>query len=185
MEAQLRQWMQAQGLASWRSLARQSGVSERVLQRLRQGQGDSLTWRQLTAIAAVLQIEVAQLVEPASVSQTAAAIASRGDREAFEQDALHRLEPWLLNWPRAAWAAQQRPELPAERLLPLLQPLEQLLKDWQVETLGAIGQEFTFDPQWQLLRDGQAELGDRVVIWRPGYRWRDRLIQRAEVDRLP
>lgn len=185
MEAQLQQWMQAQGLASWRSLARQSGVSERVLQRLRQGQGDSLTWRQLTAIAAVLQIEVAQLVEPASVSQTAAAIASRGDREAFEQDALHRLEPWLLNWPRAAWAAQQRPDLPAERLLPLLQPLEQLLKDWQVETLGAIGQEFAFDPQWQLLRDGQAESGDRVVIWRPGYRWRDRLIQRAEVDRLP
>lgn len=177
MEAQLRQWMQAQGLTSWRSLAHQSGVSERVLQRLRQGQGDSLTWRQLAAIASVLQVEVQQLVLPAPQSVS--------DRETFEQDALHRLEPWLLNWPRAAWSAQQRSDLPAERLLPLLQPLEQLLKDWQVETLGAIGQELDFDPSWQLLRDGQAEPGDRVVIWRPGYRWRDRLIQRAEVDPLP
>ncbi|BAD79584.1 hypothetical protein syc1394_c [Synechococcus elongatus PCC 6301] len=184
MEAQLRQWMQAQGLTSWRSLAQQSGVSERVLQRLRQGQGDSLTWKQLAAIAAVLQIDVAKLVEPESARQTPAPIASTSDRETFEQDGLHRLEPWLLNWPRAAWAAQQRSDLPAERLLPLLQPLEQLLKDWQVETLGTIGQEFAFDPSWQLLREGQAEPGDRVVIWRPGYRWRDRLIQRAEVDRL-
>lgn len=178
MEAQLRQWMRLQGLTSWRSLAQRSGVSERALQRLRQGQGDSLTWRQLTAIAAVLQVKVTQLVEVQSTSQT-----SNGDREAFEQDALHRLEPWLLNWPRAAWAAQQRPDLPAERLWPLLQPLEQLLKDWQVETLGAIGQVLEFDPSWQMLRNGQAEPGDRVVIWRPGYRWRDRLIQRAEVDR--
>ena len=183
MEAQLRQWMQAQGLTSWRSLAQRSGISERALQRLRQGQGDSLTWRQLTAIAAVLQVEVAQLVEPELSSQTVSSIAATGDREAFEQDALHRLEPWLLNWPRAAWAAQHRPDLPAERLLPLLQPLEQLLKDWQVETLGAIGQVLEFDPSWQMLRNGQAEPGDRVVIWRPGYRWRDRLIQRAEVDR--
>ncbi|WP_126147237.1 helix-turn-helix domain-containing protein [Synechococcus elongatus] len=185
MEAQLRQWMQAQGLTSWRSLAQQSGVSEQVIRRLRQEQGQTLTWRQLAAIAAVLQIEVVQLVEPKSSIQTAALIAPVSDRETFEQDALHRLEPWLLNWPRASWAAQQRPDLPAERLLPLLQPLEQLLKDWQVETLGAIGQEFAFDPSWQLLRNGQAEPGDRVVIWRPGYRWRDRLIQRAEVDPLP
>src|SRR6476646_9512490 len=51
----------------------------------------------------------------------------------FQQVTLQTIESWLLQWPTAAYAAQQNPQAPAVRLLPLLRPIEMLLQQWGVE----------------------------------------------------
>ena len=108
----------------------------------------------------------------------------------FQQATLLALESLLLQWPTAAYAAQQNPQAPAVKLLPLLRPLEQLLRDWQVDAIGTVGTEVPYDPQWhQLMRTGsgpgtseRVTAGDPVRVRYVGYRQGDCLLHRAKVS---
>jgi DNA-binding Xre family transcriptional regulator len=51
-------------------------------------------------------------------------------RSQFEQEVIQKLESFILQWPTAAYAAQQNAQLPAKNLVPLLRPIENLLKSW-------------------------------------------------------
>ena len=56
--------------------------------------------------------------------------------QAFHTESLQILESWLLQWPTAAYRAQQNPQLAAIKLLPLLHPIEQLMQQWGVEPIA-------------------------------------------------
>ena len=105
----------------------------------------------------------------------------------FQQQALAVLEPWLLQWPTAAAAAQQNPQWPAQKLLPLTRPIAILLEQWQVEAIATVGEIVTYDPQChQFLGEGEPpELGELVTVRYVGYRRGDALLYRAKVSRLP
>jgi molecular chaperone GrpE (heat shock protein) len=107
--------------------------------------------------------------------------AAEQQRDRWETAALERLEPWLLNWPRAVQAAQANPQIPARNLLALARPIEQLLETWEVEVLGQVGDRLPYDPSWQVAVEGTPEPGAMVTVKRPGYRWRGGLLHRAEV----
>jgi molecular chaperone GrpE (heat shock protein) len=108
----------------------------------------------------------------------------------FQQETVLTLESLLLQWPTAAYAAQQHPQAPAVKLLPLLRPLEQLLQAWQVEVIGAVGEVVAYDPRWQQVMpsgaSGSSEPvlgeGDPVRVRYVGYRQGDRLLYRAKVS---
>jgi molecular chaperone GrpE (heat shock protein) len=100
----------------------------------------------------------------------------------FQQSTLQSIESWLLQFPTAAYAAEQNSQVPAVRLLPLMRPIEQLLKDWGVESIAAVGSEVPFDPQLHQLMNGTANSGDLVRIRYTGYRQGDRLLHRAKVS---
>lgn len=102
----------------------------------------------------------------------------------FQQSSLQTLESLLLQLPTAAYAAQQNPQAPAVRLLPLLQPLDRLLQEWGIEAIAAVGAEVDYDPRWHQLMDGLAEAGDRVRVRYVGYRQGDKLLYRAKVTPL-
>jgi len=103
----------------------------------------------------------------------------------FQQSSLQTLESLLLQLPTAAYAAQQNPQAPAVRLLPLFQPLNRLLQEWGIEAIAAVGTEIDYDPHWHQLMDGMAEAGDRVRVRYVGYRQGDKLLYRAKVSPLP
>ncbi|MEB3828255.1 helix-turn-helix domain-containing protein [Phormidium sp. CCY1219] len=103
----------------------------------------------------------------------------------FQQASLETLESWLRQWPTAARAAQKNPEVPATRLLPLLGPLEQLLQQWEVVPIAAVGSQVAYDPQHHQLMEGTAQPGDPVQVRYTGYRHGDRLLFRAQVSPLP
>ncbi|NJO80013.1 MAG: nucleotide exchange factor GrpE [Cyanobacteria bacterium RM1_2_2] len=103
-------------------------------------------------------------------------------RQEFQQASLQILESWLLQFPTAAYAVQQNPQLPASRLLPLLRPLEQLLQSWGIESIAPVGTEVAFDPQWHQLMEGTANPGEMVKIRYAGYRQGDKLLYRAKVS---
>lgn len=114
-----------------------------------------------------------------------------GQRDAlyksFQQDVLSTLEPWLLQWPTAAAAAQRNPQWPAVKLLPLMRPLANLLQQWQVEAIATVGETVNYDPQWHQLLDDQAhdlETGTPVVVRYIGYRRGANLLHRAKVSQV-
>ncbi|WAL61752.1 nucleotide exchange factor GrpE [Thermocoleostomius sinensis] len=100
----------------------------------------------------------------------------------FQHTSLQILESWLLQFPTAAYAAQQNPQAPAVRLLPLMRPIEQLLKAWGIEPIAAVGAELAFDPQHHQLMDGTAQPGDPVRVRYVGYRQGSKLLYRAKVS---
>jgi molecular chaperone GrpE (heat shock protein) len=89
----------------------------------------------------------------------------------------------LLQWPTAAAVAQKNPQWPAVKLLPLVRPLANLLKQWQVEAIASVGETLPYDPQWHQLLESelQVEPGTPVIVRYVGYRQGKHLLYRAKV----
>jgi len=100
----------------------------------------------------------------------------------FQQASLQTLESLLLQLPTATYAAQQNPDIPAARLLPLLRPIDQLLSDWGIAAIAPVGTELPYNPQQHHLLDGTAQTGDLVRVRYTGYIQGDRLLYRAKVS---
>lgn len=197
----LRAQMQSVGVLSFKALSQRAKVSERQIQRLRQGQADQMAVQALYRLSQTLEMPLLDLI--AHFSTLSIAPAQPGDdrlrqeyqrlqaqlndqretlRQQFQQSTLHAIESWLLQFPTAAYAAEQNPQVPAARLLPLMRPIEQLLKEWGVEAIATVGSEVAFDPQRHQLMEGTANPGDRVRVRYTGYRQGDRLLYRAKVS---
>ena len=101
----------------------------------------------------------------------------------FQASSLATLESWLLQWPTAAIVAQKNPEISAVKLLPLVKPVFELLKQWGLEMKGTVGEVVPYDPQvHQLLEGGgSAKPGDSVIIRYVGYTQGEKLLYRAKV----
>lgn len=199
---QLQQLMLPVGVTSFKALSRTAGVSERQLKRLRQGQVSQLRLETLLKLADTLQVSVNELLMTFGVKQReteldASVLKQEYQRlqekleqqrqslmAEFQQSSLQVLESWLLQWPTAAYAAQQNPQAPAVKLLPLVRPLEHLMQQWGVEAIASVGAEIPYDPRWHQLMQGTAEAGERVKVRYTGYRQGDRLLFRAKVSPL-
>lgn len=103
----------------------------------------------------------------------------------FQQTSLQTIESWLLQWPTAAAAVQKNPQLPAARLLTLVEPIEQLLEHWGVSTIASVGEELAYNPQQHQLMKGTAEPGEMVEVRYVGYQQGDKLLYKAKVSPLP
>lgn len=208
----LQQLMQRVGLSSFRSLSQASGVSEKQIRRLRRGEVGQIRLEALLKLSQVLQVSVVDLLslfpvpgmqklgsesDALKLEQELTTLRQEYDRlqhqfqeqklelqQEFQQSSLQVLESLLLQLPTAAYAAQQNPQAPAVKLLPLLKPLERLLQEWGVEPIATVGSEIPYDPHQHQLMDGSAEAGERVRVRYTGYRQGDRLLYRAKVSPL-
>lgn len=208
----LQQLMQRVGLSSFRSLSQASGVSEKQIRRLRRGEVGQIRLEALLKLSQVLEVSVVDLLslfpvpgmqklgsesDALKLEQELTTLRQEYDRlqhqfqeqklelqQEFQQSSLQVLESLLLQLPTAAYAAQQNPQAPAVKLLPLLKPLERLLQEWGVEPIATVGSEIPYDPHQHQLMDGSAEAGERVRVRYTGYRQGDRLLYRAKVSPL-
>lgn len=103
-------------------------------------------------------------------------------RQQFQRECVQILESWLIQWPTAAYAAQQNSQVPAARLLPLIRPIQQLLEHWGIVAIATIGAEVPYDPQRHQLMGGTASPGDLVRVRYTGYCQGDTLLYRAKVS---
>ncbi|MEO1068573.1 MAG: helix-turn-helix domain-containing protein, partial [Cyanobacteria bacterium J06638_6] len=78
--------------------------------------------------------------------QTQLTIQADALRQQVQQEAIAQLEPWLVQWPTVAQAAQQNPDLPAQKLVPLVRPVTALVQSWGVTPIETVGAEVPFDP---------------------------------------
>jgi len=199
----LQSLMQQVGFSSFKALSQKAGVSERQLRRLRQGQLLQMQLDTLLKISQALQVPMSELLVTFGESKIAQTVDTQVElqqeyqhlqtqmqqqravlMQEFQQSSLQVLESWMLQWPTAAYAAQQNPQLPAVKLLPLVRPVEQLLQQWGVEAIASIGSEVAYDPRWHQMMEGTAQPGEQVKVRYTGYQQGDRLISRAKVSRI-
>ena len=100
----------------------------------------------------------------------------------FQRSSLETIESWLLQWPTAAMAVSKNPNLPANRLLTLVEPVEELLKQWNVTAIATVGEKVSFNPQYHQLIKGTAQIGDVVEVRYVGYKQEDKLLYKAKVS---
>ena len=102
----------------------------------------------------------------------------------FRNASLQAIESWLLQWPTAVAAISKNPELPAERLLLLMKPIEELVSHWGVEAMYSVGEELPYDPQWHELMKGDANPGEMVQVRYVGYKQGGNILHKAKVSAL-
>jgi DNA-binding Xre family transcriptional regulator len=197
----LQQLMQQAGVSSFKALSRKAAVSERQVRRLRQGQIAQMRVETLLKISQVLQVSMTELLTIFGETQSVDVLNSPTDMsqeyqrlqqqlheqretlmQEFQQSSLQVIESWLLQWPTAAYAAQQNQQLPAVRLLPLVRPVEQLLQEWGVEAIASVGAEIPYEPHLHQLMEGTAQPGEAVRVRYIGYRQAEKLLYRAKVS---
>jgi len=197
----LQELMQQVGVFSLKVLSKKAGVSERQLQHLRQGKVAQMRLDTLLKVSQTLQISLDDLLANFGETQLAVEPDSQKDlqqeyqrlqaqleqqrstlRQEFQQLSLQVLESWMMQWPTAAYAAQQNQQLPAVKLLPLVRPVEQLLAEWGVEAIASVGSEIPYDPQLHQLMESTAQPGELVRVRYTGYRQREKLLYRAKVS---
>lgn len=198
----LQQWMQQAGFSSFRALSQATGISEKQIRRIRRGEVSHLRLEMLQRLSQSLQVSLpellAALVESAprqEASSDLATLKQEYDRlqarfdqqqrelwQEFQQSSVQILESLLLQLPTAVYAAQQNPQVPAVKLLPLLRPLDRLLEEWGIEAIAGVGSEIPYDPQQHQLMEGTAQTGESVRVRYTGYRQGDKLLYRAKVS---
>jgi molecular chaperone GrpE (heat shock protein) len=202
----LRDLMQPLAMTSFKQLSRKADVSQQQVRQLRKGKIAQLRLKTLLKLSQTLQITLSELLTtfsavqwqqdtPLQLQTQLAALQQEYQQlqqqslqqqqqlqQQFQRDVLQALESWLLYWSAAAKAARNDPQFPAQRLLTLVRPLEQLLQDWGVQTLAEVGTEVAYDPHCHQLIEGMAQPGDRVQIRYSGYYHQDKLLFRAKVS---
>jgi molecular chaperone GrpE (heat shock protein) len=213
-ERNLQQLMQQVEISDLEQLSELAKISKLQLFRLQNGLIEKMQLDTLLKISAALKISLQELIEIfseepfdedtlqsevrseesaskiASLQQEYQTLQQQLERqkesliEEFQRSSLQAIESWLLQWPTAMAAVEKNPLLPADRLIKLVHPLENLLKQWQVEPISFVGAEIPFDPQLHQLMEGNAESGDLVKVRYVGYRQNEKLLYRAKVSSL-
>ncbi|MEG4055816.1 MULTISPECIES: helix-turn-helix domain-containing protein [unclassified Microcoleus] len=200
---QLQRLMEQAGLSSDRELSQKAGVSEIQLSRLRRGLALQTRADILLKISQALQISLPELLAtltpdyveleqapPTAVEQEYQRLQASIEQQReslmqeFQLSSVQILESWMLQWPTAASKAQENHNLRAQKLLPLLRPVEQLLEHWGVESIAPVGAQIPYNPQQHQLMEGTAEPGEPVKVRYTGYRQGDKLLYRAKVSRV-
>lgn len=102
-------------------------------------------------------------------------------RQQMQREALTVIEAWLWMWPNAVQAAQDKPDLPASKVVPLTRPLQELLQTWAVQPIGTVGEITSYDPQIHQPMGGTLQPGQPVRVRNVGYWHGDCLLHRAKV----
>ena len=200
---QLQRLMEQAGLSSDRELSQKAGVSEIQLSRLRRGLALQTRADILLKISQALQISLTELLAtltpnyveleqapPTALEQEYQRLQASIEQQReslmqeFQLSSVQILESWMLQWPTAASKAQENHNLRAQKLLPLLRPVEQLLEHWGVESIAPVGAEIPYNPQQHQLMEGTAEPGEPVTVRYTGYRQGEKLLYRAKVSRV-
>jgi len=180
----LKKLMQEVGISNFTQLSQQAGVSQKQILRLRQGKIQQMRLEVVLSLAQVLSVPLTEFIGLFG-SDTVSMPDSWDEqalREQFQQESLQIIEPWLLQWPTAANAIAQNPNLPAQRVIKLLNPLEKLLQWWGVERIGEVGAEIPYNPGQHQLLSGTAQPGEMVRVRYVGYQQGNKLLYRAQVE---
>lgn len=103
--------------------------------------------------------------------------------EDWQQQTFVQLQSLLANYPTAKMMVKFKPDLPAQNLIALLKPLENLCQNWGIQQIGKPWQQVSFNPQLHQPDSGDIRENELVYIRFVGYRQSDRILLPAKVSR--
>ena len=185
----LRQWMNDIGISSYRELSHLAQVSELQFYRLENGLLESIPLGVLKKIAINLNISLFTLIDGLSdVNQSSTEVPQEiqsNSQWEYREEVISILESLILQLPTFVYIVEKNPNLPANKLLPLLQPLNELLSAWEITKIGNVGEIIPYNPQeHQLIDHNDLEIkkGELVKLRYVGYRHQNKLLYRAKVS---
>lgn len=184
----LQDLMTQKDIKNYLELSRKSKVSELQFYRLENNLLDHIPLGVLKKIATTLNISLPSLIEQLSNSFDRASVNDTLSIEnetlikEYQQETICILESLLLQLPTVVYAVKNNPDLPANRLLPMLEPINQLLFAWGISSIGQVGDIVDYNPQeHELMDNDDSENISTVEIRYVGYRQQDKLLYRAKV----
>ncbi|MEC4803526.1 MAG: helix-turn-helix domain-containing protein [Jaaginema sp. PMC 1079.18] len=192
----LKQRLRQIGFTTIRQFRDHIDVTPWQIQQLQQGKIEQMRLESLLKLAKGLQWSLEELIaafsdqpdpKPNDLQQECDRLQQQLQQQQeqlqreFETTSLRTLETWLRQWSAITHAIHKNPNLPASRVLPFLEPIEQLVKEWGVEAIASVGEEINYDPQWHQLRQGIAQPGTKVRVTHTGYLHHGKLLYRAQV----
>jgi DNA-binding Xre family transcriptional regulator len=198
----LQKLMDKVNISNLQELSNLSGISERQLFRLEEGLLPTMEVRALLKLCQVLQVSIIEMLEnfcSEDLLQKDILTGNINQQEyinykkeleqqkdilenQFQKQTLQILESYLIQLPTVLMAIEQNPQLPAQRLIPIIKPIENLLEKWEIKPLEKVGDQVNYNPQLHQLMEGIAQKGDRVKVRYVGYTQRDKLLYRAKVS---
>ncbi|MGI0482723.1 helix-turn-helix domain-containing protein [Geminocystis sp. CENA526] len=176
-------------IETYLQLSRKSKVSEWQFYRLENHLLDHIPFGVLKKIAKALNISVDTLINQLednfdrTIPDNNLSLKKETLMEEYQQQTLTILESLLLQLPTVIHAVNNNPDLPANRLLPLLEPLNQLLSAWGIISIDRVGDIVDYNPQeHELMENCDTENISKVEIRYVGYRQKDKLLYRAKVS---
>jgi transcriptional regulator with XRE-family HTH domain len=199
---QLQLLMRSVGIKSYKALARSAGTSILTINKIRSGKLGMLSWQTIVNTSNILQISPIEFIELfgdgslRSDRQELTALQKeyarlqqqlQQQRETlqaeFQFQSLQVLESYLTYFPTAKHAATKNPDFPATKIFPLVGAIDRLMAQWGVSTIGSVGAEIPYDPQYHQLIEGTANLDELVMVRYVGYLQGNKLLFRAKVQR--
>ena len=101
----------------------------------------------------------------------------------FQDTTFEQLHSLLTSYPTVRAIVKTQPNLPAKNLVALFKPLDNLLANWGIETIGKPWQKASYNPQLHQSDSQDIEEGESVYIRFIGYRQGDRILSPAKVSR--
>ncbi len=188
------------GIPSWQALQQKSGLTPQSLRRVRRGKIGQLKLNELEQLATALNWSLEEMLHVFGISSTAVSEIEQlrqqclrlreelqqqaSQLRADERDSMfEQVQTLLTNYPTARMMAQSKPDLPAKNLVALFTPLENLLKSWGYEPIGAPWEQVPYDPQLHQPDTDDIAVGELVYIRFVGYRNDDNILCPAKVSR--
>ena len=190
----LHQLMHNAKIATYLQLSRQSNVPELQFYRIENGLLDKIPLGIIKKIATTLDISLASLIDYLDFENTDKKFPQKNHNLSldnqlliteYQQETILILESLLLQLPTFIHGVNHNPDLPASRLLPLLQPLEELLWRWEIHPIGKVGDIVDYNPEeHDLMEDSDLNFDNipQVKIRYVGYRQKEKLLYRAKVS---
>ncbi len=100
----------------------------------------------------------------------------------FQLASVEILESLLVQLPTFIFATTSNPNLAAQKLLPLLKPIDNLLNSWNIKPLNCVGEKLPYNPQQHQLLEGDCQQGDLVQVRYIGYIKDDAILYKAKVS---
>ncbi len=101
----------------------------------------------------------------------------------FRSETFQQLQNLLTSYPTVCKMAEVKPNLPAKYLTSLFTSLDNLVANWNYESIGEPWQEVEYNPQLHQPDKEDIIAGDKVYIRFIGYRSGEKILYPAKVSR--
>jgi hypothetical protein len=101
----------------------------------------------------------------------------------WQKESINLLQELLISYPTAKLMVELKHNLPSKNILALLKPLELLLQEWGIETIGKPWKKVPYNPNIHDCGEEDISQGELVYIRWVGYYQGDRVLLPAKVSR--
>lgn len=101
----------------------------------------------------------------------------------WQKKSFELLQTLLANYPTAKVMVKLKPDFPGKNLMPLLAPLDKILSEWEIESIGKPWEKVAYNPLIHYTDEENLTPNETVYIRFVGYSQKGKILLPAKVNR--